>query len=404
MGYYSGPGLNAYFDQQIISMQNEIKGFSDDIILANDLDLLADNCFEKYRVFPISIGTEDTSLRKLEKIQMTILKDDWHREEGTMKVDGWRVSFFYPFSGEEVLFKYRASTFTTCGYPDFEINGGYIVVSQEIRDIHMGSAKAEKLKDGMPDTIKRILDIVEYANNDATQYNNKLRQTALDMLIKRKSIVEAVNGFAEQMNISLKKNSNAARVINLPRQLRPVRTKSQHETSYAISDGAYTDILSLLTHYCASLEQTPNDVKSLNEENLRSLLLAHLNGNFKGAAKGECFRNNGKTDILIELNNRAAFVAECKMWKGAKTVVSAVSQLDSYLTWRDCKVALIFFCRQVNFLEALTKMHEALKSIAVPGAYHKKSENEAEIKIASESNVGQYVRVYAMMFNLYSKK
>ncbi len=74
-----------------------------------------------------------------------------------------------------------------------------------------------------------------------------------------------------------------------------------------------------------------------------------LNGTYLGGAVGEAFRNNGKTDICIEEKNRAAFVAECKMWTGQKAIADALKQLDSYLTWRDCKTALIYFVRKKIF-------------------------------------------------------
>ena len=35
------------------------------------------------------------------------------------------------------------------------------------------------------------------------------------------------------------------------------------------------------------------------------------------------FRKKGKTDIRIEFENRAAFVAECKLWKGEKKILEA---------------------------------------------------------------------------------
>ena len=41
--------------------------------------------------------------------------------------------------------------------------------------------------------------------------------------------------------------------------------------------------------------------------------------------------------------DRAAFVAECKIWHGAKKLVESLDQLVRYLTWRDCKAALVIF-------------------------------------------------------------
>ena len=59
----------------------------------------------------------------------------------------------------------------------------------------------------------------------------------------------------------------------------------------------------------------------------------------RGDASGERFRRKGKTDICVEVANRAAFVGECKTWGGPKVANDAIDQLLGYLTWRDCHAA-----------------------------------------------------------------
>jgi hypothetical protein len=52
------------------------------------------------------------------------------------------------------------------------------------------------------------------------------------------------------------------------------------------------------------------------------------------------FNAAGKTGILIRAEDRHFFIAECKIWRGLKTVREALTQLLAYLTWRDTKAAL----------------------------------------------------------------
>ncbi len=73
-----------------------------------------------------------------------------------------------------------------------------------------------------------------------------------------------------------------------------------------------------------------------------------MNGHYEGGATGETFRKRGKTDIRIEHENRAAFIAECKVWRGPESFKEAAEQLLGYLTWRDGKTALIFFNTHVK--------------------------------------------------------
>ena len=94
-----------------------------------------------------------------------------------------------------------------------------------------------------------------------------------------------------------------------------------------------------------ALERSPSMTASLDEETIRDLLLISLNAQFQGAAAGEVFNAAGKTDILIRAGDRNIFIAECKIWRGPKTIRDALSQLLTYLTWRDTKAALLVFIR-----------------------------------------------------------
>ena len=94
-------------------------------------------------------------------------------------------------------------------------------------------------------------------------------------------------------------------------------------------------------------------------EDLRNIILAHLNGHLKGMAAGEVFRKKGKTDIRIEYDDRSAFVAECKVWRGEKEFHDSIDQLLGYLTWRDCKAAIIIFNKHNSgFTEIIRKIPE----------------------------------------------
>lgn len=136
---------------------------------------------------------------------------------------------------------------------------------------------------------------------------------------------------------------------------------------------------------------------------MRNTLLASLNATFKGDAVGEAFRNKGKTDICIEKENRAAFVAECKIWNGPKEVPLALRQLDGYLTWRDCKTALIYFVRRKDFFKILDTAENALKTADFIRQCKAIEKNIFDCTMASESNPGQLVQVRVMLFNLYSE-
>jgi hypothetical protein len=74
---------------------------------------------------------------------------------------------------------------------------------------------------------------------------------------------------------------------------------------------------------------------TLDEESIRNHILLQLNGHYDGAATGETFNSNGKTDILIRMEDIHIFIRLCKFWHGPKAFEEAIDQLPSYLTWRD---------------------------------------------------------------------
>lgn len=106
------------------------------------------------------------------------------------------------------------------------------------------------------------------------------------------------------------------------------------------------------------MEQSPKAFETMGEEDLRTHFLVQLNAQYEGRATGETFNFQGKTDILIRVDGRNVFVAECKFWGGEKQFLETIDQLLSYLSWRDTKAAVLIFNRNVNFSEVLREITE----------------------------------------------
>ena len=140
-----------------------------------------------------------------------------------------------------------------------------------------------------------------------------------------------------------------------------------------------------------TFETTPKTYSVHGEEELRDILLANLNGHYQGDASGETFRRSGKTDIRIEADDRAAFVAECKIWAGTKALSEAIDQLLGYLTWRDCKAALVVFNKNNSKFSGLLekapdafRKHTGYRSVAKTGR-----EGEWQYRMATQEDKSQ---------------
>ena len=384
--------------KQNLQVEDRVEKFSNEEIVANDLDILADFVYEEFHIDPVVIFDEDLSKRQSNQIK--IEKQSNLYNDRIIKVDGVLVRFYFPFNGDELLFRSRASTFTCGGYPNIEIVDNHLVLNVQ-KELHLiDESNAKWISNIIEKNLSDIKQGVAFANKDVEEFNRTLRSKAIALLQKRKNRVNKYISFLELLEIPMKRSEFAVKHIPIEKKIIHIAPNPNEEKSYQIADEEYRAILEIIKHNGSTYERTPCSYRAMHEENLRDILLAALNGMYKGGANGEAFRNRGKTDICIEAENRAAFIAECKMWKGQKQVEEAIDQLDSYLTWRDCKNALIYFVRNKNFIAVTESMEAALKNYHAFRQIKVLDQNEFDLTYYSK-NPGQLVGVRVMLFNLY---
>ena len=397
--------LSKVIANQWAAVNKKIDTMSNEEIMANDLDVLAENIYQEYFIAPVTIFEEDFSKRSIKQGKIQKYIDPFFRDYSDreyVEVDGVIAEFYFPYTGESDLFKCRASTFSMGVYPEITVNKTTVSFRIERSLSEMNNAKAkDSLLGSLEQALKEIRDGLSYANNDVAAFNNSLKQQAMKWLEEKKKKVEAYFSIATMFEVPIEKKEYAQTHIPLKRHIVPVAKHYETSNYYGILDGDYKDILDSIKHTGSTYERTPSSYKTLHEEDLRNTLLAALNATYKGDATGETFRNRGKTDICIERDNRAAFVAECKMWTGQKEVGNAIDQLDGYLTWRDCKTALIYFVRRKDFLKTLESAEAALRAYDGMRNVMSLDKNEFECLFLSKANPGQQIKMRVMFFNLY---
>ena len=129
-----------------------------------------------------------------------------------------------------------------------------------------------------------------------------------------------------------------------------------------LSDGHYDSILSTINNMSLVIERSPTAFEFMREEHIRIHILVQLNAQFRGAATGETFNYKGKTDILVRVDNRNIFVAECKFWRGAKGLTKTIDQILGYLAWRDTKAAICVFSRNRKFSRVLDTIPQCVRT------------------------------------------
>ena len=129
-----------------------------------------------------------------------------------------------------------------------------------------------------------------------------------------------------------------------------------------LGEDEYQHILEIMRSMSLVIERNPDTFHAVDEETIRTHFLLQLNGHYEGNATGETFNASGKTDILIRVDNRNIFIAECKFWRGPKAFNDAIDQLMSYLSWRDIKCALLVFNKTKDSSAVRQKMHQVMES------------------------------------------
>lgn len=120
----------------------------------------------------------------------------------------------------------------------------------------------------------------------------------------------------------------------------------------------YTKILGCIHSVGKMFERLPSTYSNKDEEALRDHILVTLDTVVNGTATGESFNKRGKTDILVRGDGENEFVGECKIWKGKEVFLETISQLLSYLSWRDTKAGIILFVKNKEFGSVISKIRE----------------------------------------------
>ncbi len=328
---------------------------------------------------------------------------------GPIHVAGVSVSVSIPFTGDSSLWKFRPNHWQTV-FPHARVVAGRGQADGHIQiDLAQPADEPqERFKQRLEEEMKTIRFYVQSQKQQVDTFNAGLRPQIATTVNARRERLKKHEGLKDLLGIPLKRKDGVPNIepVKIERKLvrpLPPPPKSGYKPEPGISDEDYSHILSVIRHEGRTFETTPRTFAVHEEEELRDILLAHLNGHYQGDATGEAFRRSGKTDIRIEDGNRAAFVAECKVWRGQKELSQAIDQLLGYLTWRDCKAAVIIFNKHN------AKFSGVLEAIPMVFAAHRLYKRRTEAKeigewqfdMTSREDEGRQVRVHVFAFNLF---
>lgn len=346
-------------NQQI---KQKIQSFQADYILnASEEDFVAWLVDE----FTFDVPAIDDSKIDLEygEAQMDVSRDPMRvflDRSQPFYVAGTKVTFIVPFGGDATFFDVQPQQFT------YSMGGSKAVLfKSEIHFTYMGeNLKGEGAKREFQNELQLLKQNLQNLKTDVERDNGDLEQRIRDQVRKRKDKLLQDAQMAASIGYPIRRRNGTPATYAVPVQRRrpkierPEVPTGSFQPEPVLAMDEYENIIGIIRNMVRVMEQSPKAFETMGEEDLRTHFLVQLNAQYEGRATGETFNFQGKTDILIRAEGRNVFIAECKFWNGEKQFLATIDQLLSYLSWRDTKVALLIFNRNVNFSEVLKKIAE----------------------------------------------
>lgn len=225
--------------------------------------------------------------------------------------------------------------------------------------------------------IKNLRRLLDGINGGVQNHNASLPQFTKEVFSYFKENILRTRQILAEVGIPLRREGNLPQTYAIPTpelkksiSIKPDVKEKGYTPEPTLDLISYREILQILHDIGKVFERLPSILKGKEgdkgEEAIRDLIILYLTPRFglEGSVTGETFNAAGKVDILLRYQNSNAFVAECKFWTGPKGYLAAITQVLSYLTWRDSKASIIIFNRGTQIstvlegIETFTKEHE----------------------------------------------
>lgn len=404
-------------------IKKEIDRLSNEVICSTDLDELEEYYVAKHQIEEIDLLKDNIT----KELSETKVKSYNHFYRGGYRdfepeyymIDGYRVTFTIPFDGDKNLLDLRPSSFYMQSFPvdrvvaPTENDYGKIIYSlefpkKELQDKENSNDFVQKKFD---QEMKTYFSTIDTINQEVKKYNATLPKTIKQYINQRLQKANDYLQMRERLELPLKLKENAPNTK--PILLKKTKKKKEvvfpnrkaPEKEYEISNADYENIKNIILLACTSMEKSARTFTKLLEEELRDVILSNLNTHYQGTASGETFNKVGKTDIYIPFENKAAYIAECKVWHGNKKFLEAIDQLCGYTTWRDTKTSLVIFNKDnKDFGSLLDSVNRALRASERCKEIVQVGHNQWQGIFTKEADSKDTLTINVTVYDLYVKE
>ena len=353
--------LKTLMEERVSELSDVIEEQEEGYILNVDIEKFKTHLADRYRL-DSPIIDESKSYTKQSEIDVDVSRDTerfYINGDRPHYVKGLEISYHMPFVGDSALFRYRPSSFTRSP-PCADVTNNEIIV--KVSEAGDGIDYIDREFERNFDEIKRWLS---WTSEDAEEFNRSLPSQIEDKINERKNRLIRHNTLASKLRFPLKEREDSTNTYTAPEIRRRIIPKPVAKNSSGLDPSIgmedYDHILRIISDMTLVMERSPMVFSTVKEDFIRTLFLVQLNSQYEGQATGETFNYKGKTDILIRVDGRNAFIAECKFWKGKKKLTETIDQVLKYLSWRDTKAAIILFNKNKSLTAVLSKIPEIVK-------------------------------------------
>jgi hypothetical protein len=354
----------ATFRNLLNKVQQEIDALDNQYVLKTSETELEEYFAGKVAIEPLRLNTEAMHIEGQRGIDVDVSRDFLRgiAPGERAHVRGTQLDLAIPYEGDPTLWRLRPSAYSVSGYPELYVHPDRVVLSHRFPD---DTADQTRLKQEIASAVDSLKNALTNQARDVEQHNASASGSARAWVKSKRLKALATLNVIEGLGLPIKRRDVPA-PLAVPVQRkklelsRPAVSPEPFTPEPLLQDAVYEEILKALRAMSLVVERNPHSFQRLDEEGLRDHFLINLNNLFEGQATGETFNGVGKTDILIRVENRNVFIAECKVWGGPARFGEAIDQLLGYLTWRDCKCALLVFNRNKDSVAVQKKMHEVM--------------------------------------------
>jgi hypothetical protein len=354
--YFNRSDMFTVLDMQRRAADQEINEINPDALLNTPTDDLVARIVDKYELEVPVLLRDDAVLDPPREITLTI-----HDYGRTIHPTGTLLTLHVPFTGDPGMFWIQPTSFDSAP-PSGTLNGQELVL--RMRGQKLDGPAVEKHFNSVLDDFERYFG---WQRSSAEQFLPELTQRARQAIEARKARLLADKNLAASLPFKIRPRADSPKTYVAPVTrknitLRPSSATTPFKPEPTMDVAIYEEILDTMENMTLVMERSPTAFKEMGEEAIRQHFLVQLNGRFEGAATGETFNFDGKTDILVRVEDKNVFIAECKFWGGPKAYLETIDQLLGYLSWRDTKTAVVIFNRNKDFSNVLKSILETTET------------------------------------------